>query len=347
MDKWSALDALNDAAGDYDLSHRSLNVLRALLSFYRDRTIPARMGDAVVFPSNRTLSQRLNGMPESTLRRHLARLVASGIVSRRDSANRKRFARRIGQGEQIAFGFDLAPLALQFGEITIRAEAARQTRDRLAAMRQELAHLRARLLERDPDAPLCEAARKVLRRTPDGDEITALCVAIRSALAPVDTPRESDQVTAQMSGSDARNERHIQTSSKIYPEGPDIGPSDLHKKNQTDQGDGLQEILETCSEYKCYFPDGLRDWRDVLETAYRLTPMIGIDISVFQDAVRVMGQKLASLSVFGILEKLDRITNPGGYLRRLTQAAGQGGYGPDDLARFLTMEGTGKREIVS
>ncbi|WP_368040322.1 helix-turn-helix domain-containing protein [Ruegeria atlantica] len=69
------LSALTTASADFDISHRTLTVLKALLTFLPDRDIPTEPGMAVVFPANRTLSERLNGMPESTLRRHLARLV--------------------------------------------------------------------------------------------------------------------------------------------------------------------------------------------------------------------------------------------------------------------------------
>ena len=62
-------------------------------------------------PRHATLSDRAHGMPESTLRRHLAALVRAGIILRHDSPNGKRYARR-GEGGEItdAYGFDLTPL---------------------------------------------------------------------------------------------------------------------------------------------------------------------------------------------------------------------------------------------
>lgn len=93
VDKWQILDALSAAAEEFELNHRTLSVLRALITFLPAREITAELNSCIVFPSNRTLSERLHGMPESTLRRHLAKLVELGIISRHDSANRKRFAR--------------------------------------------------------------------------------------------------------------------------------------------------------------------------------------------------------------------------------------------------------------
>ena len=121
-DKWALLDALTLAAHAYRLNHRSLAVLRALLTFFPGRDIPAEPGAGVVYPSNRTLSARLNGMPESTLRRHIASLVRSGLIARRDSANCKRFARVGG----VVFGFDLSPLAQAAPSLAERASEARQ-----------------------------------------------------------------------------------------------------------------------------------------------------------------------------------------------------------------------------
>lgn len=96
-------------AEEFDLTRRTLSVLKALMTFLPDRAIAETSGRAIVFPANRTLAKRLNGMPESTLRRHLSRLATLGIVERRDSPNRQRYARRCGGDVQMASGFDLSP----------------------------------------------------------------------------------------------------------------------------------------------------------------------------------------------------------------------------------------------
>ncbi len=54
------------------------------------------------------------GMPASTLRRHLAVLVDAGLIVRRDSPNGKRYARKNRAGAiELAFGFDLSPLVVR------------------------------------------------------------------------------------------------------------------------------------------------------------------------------------------------------------------------------------------
>ncbi|TGR72797.1 replication initiation protein RepC, partial [Mesorhizobium sp. M1C.F.Ca.ET.193.01.1.1] len=78
----------------------------------------------VVFPSNEQLIRRANGMPATTLRRHIAVLVDCGLIIRRDSPNGKRFARK-GQSGAIeqAYGFDLSPILTRAEEFRELAEA--------------------------------------------------------------------------------------------------------------------------------------------------------------------------------------------------------------------------------
>ncbi len=98
-------------------------MLNALLSFYPENELSARNG-LVVFPSNRQLALRAHGMPESTLRRHLASLLDAGLIIRRDSPNGKRYAHKTDAGEiEEAFGFSVAPLLERASEIAKVAEA--------------------------------------------------------------------------------------------------------------------------------------------------------------------------------------------------------------------------------
>ncbi len=119
-EKWRVLRDLTTARARLGLTAATLTVLEALLTFLPEAMLaPDREAgvELVVFPSNRTLSARARGLSEAALRRHLAALVETGLVIRRDSPNGKRYVRR-GEGGQVtqAFGFDLTPLALRAGE---------------------------------------------------------------------------------------------------------------------------------------------------------------------------------------------------------------------------------------
>jgi replication initiation protein RepC len=88
----------------------------------------------------------------------------------------------------------------------------------------------------------------------------------------------------------------------------------------------LEVIVEQCKEYQSYFPEPVRNWHDLINIADKLVPMLGIDRPVFEGAVKTMGLKHAATVVLCILEKIATIHNPGGFLRRLTQAAQSGQF---------------------
>lgn len=315
-DKWILLSDLTRAARAYGLSHRTLSVLKALMTFLPGRAISARPGPSVVFPANRTLSERLNGMPESTLRRHLAALVAAGIVSRRDSPNRKRFARRVSGAGGIAFGFDLAPLAQRAQEIADHAQEAQRAEEEHALLRARLSDLRARLLV---DDELAEEVRKALRRKDNHAELQELIARL--------VPCATDETGA----SDSENERHIQDTDKKDSDS---------KEGQAEKAPGhplprLPQVIAACPSHRDFFPDTPRDWPGMLKVAEKMAPMIGIERSVLQDAQRTMGFETAAVTVLCLVERVGEIGNPGGYLRRLTQLARTGAYRADSAVKAL------------
>lgn len=328
-----AFDTLTAGAAAFGLSHRTLGVLRALLTFLPGRLIPPVPGGAIVFPSNRTLSARLAGMPESTLRRHLAHLVGADIIRRRDSPNRKRYARRGGQTAGIAFGIDLAPLAARIATFQGAAQTAQADAADLAVLRARVAALRAGLLDRDGPCPLTEDVRRALRRAPCADVFGAL----HAALAARMEETRSDCSTVVVSGTDARNERHIQTENiylsdseapgdVLMPQNSKPALATKNRSAENEDGPDLAQVLGRCTEFRCYFPEAVRSWGDLAGIASRLAPMIAIDLPVFQEAARVMGLRRATTVVLCIVENLGRIRSPGAYLRQLTRTAREGGF---------------------
>ena len=192
VDKWEILTALSDVAQVYGLNHRMLGLLKVLMTFLPERLITPDPCGAIFFPSNRTLSNRLNEMPDSTLRRHLAALVGAGIVSCHDSANRKRFARRIGGLRELAFGFDLPPLARQAADITEHAAKAARHHERVAALRADVAHLRQQVLNQIGPHPLTDDAHLMLRRKPCEADLHDMHAQLDALLNPLDPPDGSD-----------------------------------------------------------------------------------------------------------------------------------------------------------
>ncbi|MBQ0752524.1 MAG: replication initiation protein, partial [Roseovarius sp.] len=140
VNKWELLRELSKAQAAFGVSERDLTVLQGLLSFFPDDALGGNT-EMVVFPSNKAICERLNGMACSTMRRHLARLVEAGLLMRRDSPNGKRYVRKRGE-DRVAFGFDLSPLYCRAEEIARAAEAVREAEDRLRRLREVVSLMR-------------------------------------------------------------------------------------------------------------------------------------------------------------------------------------------------------------
>lgn len=146
--KWKLFRAVCEARSELGIGDRSLTVLDALLSFYPEDDISWERG-LVVFPSNAQLSIRARGMAPATLRRHLSLLVDAGLISRKDSPNGKRYARRGREGQiHDAYGFSLAPLLSRASAIETAAaqavadrELLRVTRERISICRRDITKL--------------------------------------------------------------------------------------------------------------------------------------------------------------------------------------------------------------
>ncbi|EEW61133.1 replication protein C [Ruegeria sp. TrichCH4B] len=332
VDKWQILDALGAAAEEFDLNHRTLSVLRALITFLPGREITAELNSCIVFPSNRTLSERLHGMPESTLRRHLAKLVELGIVSRHDSANRKRFARR---GTEAAYGFDLSPLAVHAAHIATTAQNVQINTQECQKLRDDIACLRRDLMEQGLpcDHELLQSSQRLLRRKLSKSQLVELHSLLTKHIKTSTHPASG---TVKMSTNDSQNERHKQTESNTTFDSEENIAIDFHHRIPThgemdtvnstipSQDTSLGDVLNICSEYKNYFPDQPRSWGELHRLIGRLAPMIGIEAPVYWQAERSMGRKVAASAVLCILERLPLIHNPGGYLRQLCKRADRG-----------------------
>ena len=344
VNKWEALRELSVARRAYGLSDRTLTVLQALLSFYPETTLRAGQGNLTVYPSNKTICERLNGMPSSTMRRHLAALVSSGILARRDSPNGKRYVRRF-DGEKVAFGFDLAPLAEQFTTICRAAEEERATvealkhlRETVSLMRRDLAGLASYGAEVRPDigrwdafSDLAVLAARELRKKLDLDLLKQLKAKLGHALEEARALLDCT-VSKKMSSREAQNEQHYQSSDKelFDPEVSQHDGSAEDQKNPNPPTVPLSLVLGTCPEIQTYSEQPVRHWHQFVALNDCLRPMLGISASAWLNAKKNMGAEDAAIVLSVILERLAEIRSPGAYLRALTSKAeaGQFSCGP-------------------
>ena len=257
-DKWKLYRALCEARERLGVTDRALAILNALLSFYPKNELAAE-DTMIVFPSNAQLSLRAHGMAEQTIRRHLASLIDAGLLTRRDSANGKRFVRRNRAGQiDEAFGFSLAPLLARAEEIERLAgevEAERlhlqRLKERLTICRRDVAKLIATAIEEGAsgDWDAAEAEYRAIMadypRNPSAHVVAQTLDAMTFLRGNVLNQLEMQLKSQNQSGNAYHNERHIQNSK------PD-SISELEPRFEKPQGENREET-------------GL-DWPDVKET---------------------------------------------------------------------------------
>lgn len=338
VEKWPLFRELCFARVRFGLSDRDLTVLNALLSFHKGKVLDAAE-QLVVFPSNRTLSERAHGMAESTLRRHLGALVAAGIIRRQDSPNRKRYARKTHLGMvALAFGFDLRPLLERAGEIADIAEDLRKEQAEYKLIRDEVM-----LLKRDAIAlveyfgknqphPKWETLQdtlldlhKVSRRKLGRQALAEL----REKL--LDLHREISLIstgeTEKLSGSDCQNERQFQISNK------EEIPKTITDKSEPEMP--LSQVRAATPDLNIYLRDGPRTWRTYHRAAGDVVPMMGINADVWAEAETVMGPYQASITLGCILQRIQEVRNPNAYLRALISKARKGAFSPVGMVTAL------------
>ena len=363
VNKWELLRELSKAQAAFGVTERDLTVLQGLLSFFPDDALGGN-AEMVVFPSNKTVCERLNGMPCSTMRRHLSRLVEAGLLMRRDSPNGKRYVRKHGD-ERVTFGFDLCPLYCRAEEIARAAEAVREAEDRVRRLREVVSLMRRDLAalaefgeEMQPRLGFWDQLRdtaaltaRALRRKLSLEDLSAFRANLETLLDQarnlIDGPEAED-----MNTNDARFERHHHNSNK---DSIDLEPALEKGEAAADAPDAetgqieadveepdtrrvpkipLHLVIAGCPSLKTFYQGDIRHWHQLFDAACQVRPAMGISASAWEEAQRCMGPEQASIVVVAMLERFAEIKSPGGYLRALTSkaAAGEFSCGPMVMA---------------
>lgn len=344
IDKWQLYKALCEAKTIIGVSDRSLAVLSALLSFYPDSDLNVESG-LIVFPSNKQLSLRAHGMPDPTLRRHLAALLTAGLILRRDSPNGKRYTHKDRAGHiEEAFGFSLAPLLVRSDEILAAAEAVRAgnaalrlTRERITLQRRDIAKLiEVGVEEAMPGdwAGLWKAFRAVVDAIPRRaglSQLEAILSELTTIRENVDNSLTFKQNTRNMNGNAAHTERqHTESNSESHS---DLEPALEKAKGRAEphlttmeppKGLPLGLILKACPDIEDYAASGIDNWRDLMVTAAQVRGYLGISPSAYEDALDRLGQENTAIVIACILQRANHINSAGGYLRGLTEKARAG-----------------------
>ena len=363
VNKWELLRELSKAQAAFGVTERDLTVLQGLLSFFPDDALGGN-AEMVVFPSNKTVCERLNGMPCSTMRRHLSRLVEAGLLMRRDSPNGKRYVRKHGD-ERVTFGFDLFPLYCRAEEIARAAEVVREAEDRVRRLREVVSLMRRDLAalaefgeEMQPRLGFWDQLRdtaaltaRALRRKLSLEDLSAYRANLETLLDQarnlIDGPEAED-----MNTNDARFERHYHNSNKdsidfepaleqggAAADAPDAETGEIEADVEEPDTRRVPKIplhlvIAGCPSLKTFYQGDIRHWHQLFDAACQVRPAMGISASAWEEAQRCMGPEQASIVVVAMLERFAEIKSPGGYLRALTSkaAAGEFSCGPMVMA---------------
>jgi len=344
--KWQAFQDIRVARELLGATDRSLTILSALLTFHPETALT---GDAelVVWPSNEQLMARANGMPATTLRRHIAVLVDCGLIIRRDSPNGKRFARK-GRGGQIeqAYGFDLAPIVARAEEVKELAEAVqaekkafRVAKERLTLLRRDVVKMiDTGIAERVPGnwgrvQQIYQAIIGRLPRTAPRQLLEDICVELQDLCTQIRDVLESFAKDQNPDANESHSGRHIQNSNPELPIESEHGfskseeaagsvadPDNLRSLPKRELPLGI--VLDACPNLRELVQGGeIRHWRDFLAAAELARPALGISPSAWREAREILGEQHAAITLAAIYQRAEQINNAGGYLRSLTERA--------------------------
>ena len=351
VEKWKVFRSIREARDLIGATDRSLAILNALLSFHPDSELSGE-GTLIVWPSNEQLMARANGMPPTTLRRHLAVLVDCGLIVRRDSPNGKRFARK-GRGGQVeqAYGFDLSPIVARAEEFEQLAEAVQAEKKAFKVAKERLTLLRRDVVKMI-DAGIEEGVpgnwgrvqqiyQEIIGRLPRSaprQVLESLCEDLYELWTEVRDILESFTKTRKADANESHSGRHIQNSN---PDSISESEHGLRKEKEAggtaEENDNLRSlpkrelplgiVLDACPDIADMAQGGgIRHWRDFLAAAEVARPMLGVSPSAWREACEAMGEVQAAITLAAILQRTDQINSAGGYLRSLTDKAREGQF---------------------
>lgn len=329
------------------LTPNDLAVLTALISFLPREGGPGNAdiepGMMVVFPSNAKLAERANDVDERTLRRCLSRLTNAGLITRKNSANGKRFPLRYNGKIRDAFGFDLRPLFDRHDSLIKQASQADQEREKLRSLRAEALALRASVMER-PDLAADDlvnvtAMRNILRRATLTAKVLLEVIGQLRAMA-ANGPASFGERTAratqncadpsalaeigleplQMTASNGQNVRHIE-STKIDLNrtngNEDIQSGCANRTSNALKRDPSKMAWDDFKNVAGFFPKPPQSPSELKSIVIEMGRFLKIQQDQLFRSVERLGIGKVLLLIDYLLERAEDIVNPGAYLQRV------------------------------
>lgn len=295
----------------------------------------------IVFPSNRVLIERCDGIDERTLRRRISHLEKTGILARRSSSNGKRYRVRNEESETIlAYGIDLSPAFAMKTQLEELARDCHREESRRTVLRARIRHM----LFAFPGAGSAahrEEARLSLRRSLPSDKLQRILDGLESDRIP--TPPDVAQATDVMTARDSQNDRHIQISDKesyesdSHSQGLESAASqeERRKSIENPQDITVDECMELATTSRTMASETPQSWDDIVRLSFSLAPAIGIGSRNLQAAEPHLGRHGMALAILGLVEAFDRIKCPGAYLHTLVQCSKRKALDPVRMFKSL------------
>lgn len=304
--KWQLLKTIEDIREPLGLKGTSIALLRAMISFIRMDHIDASRDDGhICFASNASLAKRAH-VSVQTVERHIAKLVALGLLTRRSSGNGKRWARRDRHGNVVlASGLSLLPVAERHPEFILMSQAHQDQKNELSQLRDlcsaALANLKSRLLPSDWDETLFAKARNLLRRQPEKTALTDLLDEISVEISQISCEEPKD-----LRGTAHETEGHKETHKIQYVK------KEASFEIEVNQDDMERAYPTLCAELK--FAKNQEDCHRIMEG---IAQQLHLGNTWF--TIKDFGPALSFMILGYLLERIDSINNYRGYAFKLAQ----------------------------
>jgi replication initiation protein RepC len=94
-------------------------------------------------------------------------------------------------------------------------------------------------------------------------------------------------------------------------------------------------VRTACPDILDYSQDDVRHWHQLVGLAELVKAILGISPDAWTRAQTAMGPLSAAICIAAILQRVDKINSPGGYLRALTDKAEKGAFSPAPMVMAL------------
>ncbi|SHF76479.1 replication initiation protein RepC [Loktanella atrilutea] len=328
------LAAVNTAAKDLGLRPASVVVIDALLSCLPCRDPKTGIDNPItpltlltVYAANATLCFRAKGITDRQLRRHLETLENVGLISRKDSANGKRFPIQRSGKVIGAFGIDLSPLLARSAEIIDLAQQRRDDAAELRGMRSCIQSLRMACLDLDVDKEITsflDSIRNVLRRaTTTVIEARAIIFKLKGIIADTCAVKKPDQTLNETTVNVPVEPSCVAQKQNAEPQETSAtdGRNDRHKeppKSYTKKTlQSLTDLWQELTHIRSFYPEIPRSDHHALQIVHEFGKILRINPNVLASGIASNGWRSALEAQNEIAARVATIADPTGYFRSL------------------------------